>query len=113
MARNMAVAFSCEAHMETIAIVPAVQNAAEPTAVVRQAANKVVGPENVLENRTMAAEDMGFILEEIPGCYFFIGAGNDEKGFTQPHHHPRFDFDERAMLTGVVTMAETVAQYVF
>lgn len=113
MARNMAVAFSCEAHMETIAIVPAVQNAAAPTAVVRQAANKVVGPQNVLENRTMASEDMGFILEEIPGCYFFIGAGNDKKGFNQPHHHPRFDFDEQAMLTGVVTMAETVAQYVF
>jgi amidohydrolase len=113
MARNMAVAFSCEAYMETIAIVPAVQNAAEPTAVVRKAASNLVGPENVVETRTMASEDMGFILEEVPGCYFFIGAGNDEKGFNYPHHHPRFDFDERAMLNGVATMAEAVAQYVF
>ncbi len=113
MARNMATAFSCEAHMETIAIVPAVQNAPEPTAVVRQAASKVVGEENVLNTRTMASEDMGFILEEIPGCYFFIGAGNDDKGFNYPHHHPRFDFDERAMLNGVMTMAEAVAEYVF
>jgi amidohydrolase len=112
MARNMAVAFSCEATMETIAIVPAVENAAEPTAVVRRAAASVVGEENVLDTRTMASEDMGFILEEIPGCYFFIGAGNDSKGFTFPHHHPRFDFDEEAMVIGVATMAEAVAGYV-
>jgi amidohydrolase len=112
MARNMAVAFSCEAMMETIAIVPAVQNAMEPTAVVKTAASKLVGPDNVLDTRTMASEDMGFILEEIPGCYFFIGAGNEEKGFNYPHHHPRFDFDERAMVTGVAAMAEAVAQYV-
>jgi amidohydrolase len=113
MARNMAVAFSCEATMETIAIVPAVQNAEEPTAVVRRAANRVVGAENVLEARTMASEDMGFILEDIPGCYFFIGAGNEEKGINFPHHHPRFDFDEEAMKIGVATMAEVVAEYVF
>jgi amidohydrolase len=113
MARNMAVAFSCEATMETIAIVPAVQNAEEPTAVVRRAANRVVGAENVLEARTMASEDMGFILEDIPGCYFFIGAGNEEKGINFPHHHPRFDFDEEAMKIGVATMAEVVAGYVF
>jgi amidohydrolase len=113
MARNMAVAFSCEATMETIAIVPAVQNAEEPTAVVRRAANRVVGAENVLEARTMASEDMGFILEDIPGCYFFIGAGNEEKGINFPHHHPRFDFDEEAMKIGVATIAEAVAEYVF
>jgi amidohydrolase len=112
MARNMAVAFSCEARMETIAIVPAVVNAKEPTAVVQAAANKVVGAENVLDERTMASEDMGFILEEIPGCYFFIGAGNDERGFNFPHHHPRFDFDEEAMKIGVATMAAAVAEYV-
>jgi amidohydrolase len=113
MARNMAIAFSCEASMETVAIVPAVRNAGAPTAVVRQAAAAVVGEENVVGNRTMAADDMGFILEEIPGCYFFVGARNEEKGFVYPHHHPRFDFDERAMVNGVATMAEAVARYVF
>jgi amidohydrolase len=61
----------------------------------------------------MASEDMGFILEDIPGCYFFIGAGNEEKGINFPHHHPRFDFDEEAMKIGVATIAEAVAEYVF
>jgi amidohydrolase len=112
MAHNMAIAFSCEATMETIAIVAAVDNNPVPTAVVREAAAKVMGEENIVEHRTMASEDMGYILEEIPGCYFFIGARNEEKGYTFPHHHPQFNFDERAMLDGVAVMGQAIADYV-
>lgn len=112
MATSMAQAFNCKATMETVAIVQAVVNAAEPTAVVRRAAGKIMGPEAIVEHRTMASEDMGFILDEIPGCYFFIGASNDALGYIYPHHHPRFDFDERAMIDGVAIMAEAAASYV-
>lgn len=112
MATRMAEAFGCKASMETIAIVQAVVNAPEPTAVVRAAAEKIVGAERIMERRTMASEDMGFFLDEIPGCYFFIGGRNEEKGYIYPHHHPRFDFDERAMIDGVAIMGEAAAHYV-
>ena len=112
MAQNMAAAFRCSATMETVAIVPTVVNASEPAAAVREAATAIVGEENVIAGQTMEAEDMGFILEEVPGCYFFVGSANDEIGLNYPHHHPRFDFDERAMIYGVATMAQATAQYV-
>ncbi len=112
MATRMAEAFGCKASMETIAIVQAVVNAPEPTAVVRAAAEKIVGADRIMERRTMASEDMGFFLDEIPGCYFFIGGRNEEKGYIYPHHHPRFDFDERAMIDGVAIMGEAAAHYV-
>jgi len=112
MAHHMAISFNCKATMETIAIVSAVVNAPEPTAVVQNATNKILGEGHLSSKRTMASEDMGYILEEIPGCYFFIGAGNEELGFTYPHHHPKFDFDERAMIDGVAIMAEAAASYV-
>jgi amidohydrolase len=111
MAQNMATAFSCTARMETVAIVPAVVNDAAVTEVVYQAAAAVAGSEQVIGGRDMASEDMGYMLEEIPGCYFFIGSGNEAKGLHFPHHHPRFDFDERAMIYGVATMAYTAAHY--
>ena len=111
MATNMATAFGCRATMETVAIVAAVHNAPEPTAVVRAAAERILGAENILEHRTMAAEDMGFILQEIPGCYFFVGCSNGNETTRFPHHHPRFDFDERAMVNGVAIMAEAAAHY--
>lgn len=111
MATRMAESFNCKASMETIAIVQAVVNAKEPTAVVRQAAEELVGKDNIVEKRTMASEDMGFFLDEVPGCYFFIGARNEEKGYTYPHHHPRFNFDERAMMSGVAIMAKATFDY--
>ncbi|MCP4423585.1 MAG: amidohydrolase [Chloroflexi bacterium] len=111
MATDMAKAFHCTINMETIAIVVAVVNAPEPTAVVHNAAAKIMGEENIVEHRTMASEDMGYVLEEIPGCYFFVGAGNDDK-FSFPHHHPKFNFDERAMMDGVAIMAQAAADYV-
>ena len=112
MATSMAEALNCKATMETIAIVQAVVNAPEPTAVVYDAAAKVMGKENIVHKRTMASEDMGFFLDEVPGCYFFIGASNDEAGITYPHHHPRFTFDERSMIDGVAIMGEAAASYV-
>jgi amidohydrolase len=111
MATNVARGFGCRAKMETVAIVSAVVNAPEPTAVVREAASRVLGKGSIVEHRTMAAEDMGYILEEIPGCYFFVGCSNGE-ATSYPHHHPRFDFDERAMIDGVAVMAEAAAYYV-
>ena len=112
MATSMAEALNCTATMETVAIVQAVVNAPEPTAVVYDAAAKVMGVENIVDKRTMASEDMGFFLDEVPGCYFFIGASNDEAGINFPHHHPRFTFDERAMIDGVAVMGEAAASYV-
>lgn len=111
MATHVATAYGCRASMETVAIVAAVNNAPEPTAMVRAAAEHVLGAANILEHRTMAAEDMGFILEEVPGCYFFVGCSNGNPATHYPHHHPRFDFDERAMVNGVAIMAEAAARY--
>ena len=111
MATDMAKAFHCTINMETIAIVAAVVNAPEPTAVVRDATVKIMSEESIVEHRTMASEDMGYVLEEIPGCYFFVGAGNDAE-FSYPHHHPKFNFDERAMINGVAIMAQAAANYV-
>lgn len=47
----------------------------------------------------MAAEDFSYYLQKIPGCFFFVGGGNPAIGASYPHHHPKFDVDERAILT--------------
>lgn len=111
MATNVARGFGCKATMETVAIVSAVVNAPEAAAVVRAVAERALGQANVIEHRTMASEDMGYILEEIPGCYFFVGCSNGQ-ATSYPHHHPRFDFDERALIDGVTIMAEAAAHYI-
>ncbi|GGI43034.1 putative amidohydrolase YhaA [Paenibacillus marchantiophytorum] len=46
----------------------------------------------------MAGEDFSYYLHHRPGCYMFVGAGNEAAGIIHPHHHPKFDIDERSML---------------
>jgi amidohydrolase len=111
MAQNTAAAFGCRANMETVAIVPAVVNSPEVAQVVRERAGRVVGEANVVSGREMAAEDMGHFLEEIPGCFFFFLSRNEPAGFHYPHHHPRFDFDERALINGVAVLVEAAMYY--
>ena len=36
-------------------------------------------------------------LENIPGAFFLIGAGNNTFA-KYPHHHPKFDFEEKVMI---------------
>ena len=62
--------------------------------------------------RTLAAEDMAYFLAEVPGTFFLVGSANPERRLDYPHHHPRFDFDEDALVTGAAVMAAAVADYV-
>lgn len=71
---------------------------------VRRAAVETVGSERVRTDdgvRTMAAEDFGAFLQRVPGCFFFVGARNEESGAIHPHHSPRFDLCERALPVAV------------
>ena len=81
--------------------------------LVRSVALEVVEtPVGVVpECQTMGGEDMSFFLNEIPGCYFFLGSANPERELAYPHHHPRFDFDETALSMGVEMFVRCVERY--
>ncbi|MEJ8547028.1 amidohydrolase [Brevibacillus borstelensis] len=49
----------------------------------------------------MGGEDFSAFQQKAPGCFFYVGAGNQEKGIVYPHHHPRFTVDEDALEVGV------------
>lgn len=61
--------------------------------------------------RTTAAEDVGVFMQDIPGMFFFLGSGNDDKGLNFSHHHPRFDFDEDVLPIGVAVLSAAIADY--
>lgn len=46
----------------------------------------------------LGAEDFAYYLEKRPGAYFKVGARNDNPETHFPHHHPKFNFDEKALL---------------
>jgi amidohydrolase len=59
----------------------------------------------------MGAEDFSYYLLEKPGMFFHTGA-KVEQGKAYPHHHPMFDFDERAMIHAGKAFLSIVDNYV-
>ncbi|HCB02292.1 MAG TPA: amidohydrolase, partial [Anaerolineae bacterium] len=88
-----------------------VTNDEEVTASVFNSAKKVFPDLEIATNSylTMGAEDMGYMQDKAKGTYFCIGSANDEKNLNYSHHHPKFDFDERALVNGVALMATAAA----
>ena len=62
--------------------------------------------------RTMAAEDVSLFLDQVPGVYMMVGSANAERGLDYPHHHPRFDFDEEALVIGASALTSAIAEFV-
>jgi amidohydrolase len=88
-------------------------NDADITQLVRAAAEATVGRENVPteDMRLTPSDDMSVFLAAVPGCYFFVGAGNVKRGIVAPHHNARFDIDEAALGIGVETMARATLAF--
>ncbi len=108
----------CDAHGATHdlkywALYPPVINDGAIANLVRSVAENVVeSPLGVVpECQTMGGEDMSFFLQEVPGCYFFLGSANAARGLAYPHHHPRFDFDETALGMGVEIFVRCVETF--
>ncbi len=89
-------------------------NDASMTHLVHQAAVASVGAGNVESSEevmTTSSDDMAYFLKAVPGCYFIVGAHNEQKGANYPHHHPRFNIDEDAMPTAVEVVARAAMDF--
>ena len=88
---------------------PALVNHKEETEFLKSVAEKIPGVENVVETKPhMGGEDFAYYVEKVPGTFFFTGA-RPENPF--PHHHPKFDFDENAMLIAAKVLGAAALDY--
>lgn len=112
------IAGVCQSHgakydLDYWSLYPPVINDAGIAELVRSVAEEVIEtPMGIVpECQTMGGEDMSFFLQEVPGCYFFLGSANPAKNLAYPHHHPRFDFDETALAMGVEMFVRSVEKF--
>ena len=84
-----------------------VVNDPEVTALVADALAGVDGATVAELAPLMGGDDFSAYQAQVPGCYFFVGAGSEEAGAIWPHHHPRFRIDERALEIGVQAHVRT------
>ncbi len=90
---------------------PVLVNAPDATELALQAAAKVAGSEGVdlCPVPSMGSEDFAFMLQQVPGCYVWIGNGPSAGGCLL--HNPHYDFNDAILPIGAaywVSLVETV-----
>ncbi|HAM79898.1 M20 metallopeptidase family protein [Ornithinibacillus bavariensis] len=89
---------------------PPVINHDKEAELVMKVSQKLAEVETVEEIiPVMGGEDFAYYLLEKPGAFFFTGA--EKAGNRYPHHHPHFDFDERAMPIAAKTLISAYYAY--
>ena len=65
---------------------------------------RAAGAENTFDDfePSTGSEDFGVFLQQIPGCNMFLGTGENEVMSNNTLlHNPRFDFNDKIIMTGV------------
>jgi metal-dependent amidase/aminoacylase/carboxypeptidase family protein len=55
-------------------------------------------------------EDFAYYLEKVPGCFFYVGA-EPHTGEAYPHHHPKFNINEKSLIISAKAMAAVVSSF--
>lgn len=104
--RGVAEAMDCKVEVVIKETTPPVINEADTARLVAEEA-RALFPDETVDSQfaLMVSEDMAFMMQEVPGCYFLVGSANAKAGLNFGHHHPRFDFDEAVLPRAAALMA--------
>jgi amidohydrolase len=101
----------CVAEIKLCSVTPAVTNDSALVQRVQEITSELFPDATIDTNAvTMGSEDFAFMMQDIPGCYVFVGSANLEKGLDAKHHHPKFDFDETALVKAAALLSTVTSK---
>lgn len=104
-----AKAYMVDVELEYIFDLPAVFNEDELTKLAYDATKEMVGEEGIVDpTPSMGGEDFSIFTEKIPGFFFWLGVGNEDKDMNYVWHNPRFDGDDRSIIIASAVMSNMV-----
>jgi hippurate hydrolase len=62
-------------------------------------------------SQTAGSEDFAYVSQEVPSIMLALAAGQPEKGYRYPQHHPMVKFDEEVLSTGCAVYAYTAMRW--
>ena len=85
-------------------------NTPAETALAVDVATQLLGAERVDAQGPMftASEDFAFMLQKVPGCYFFVGNGGPGTPGACNVHNPGYDFNDEIIAPGAVFWSRLV-----
>ena len=61
--------------------------------------------------KTAGSEDFAYVSHEVPSIMLALAAGQPEKGFCYPQHHPKVRFDEEVLPSGSAVYAYSAMRW--
>lgn len=109
LARSVAAGFGCEAQLRFDRRYPATINDPAAAKFVRDTVATMVPELSVIDvPPSMASEDFSFMLQQVPGCYLWLGSQTapDSPGL----HSPKYDFNDDLISRGISLWVAIVRQ---
>ncbi|AOT69875.1 M20 metallopeptidase family protein [Geosporobacter ferrireducens] len=105
---NTAAAYGASARLDYLFDLPAVFNEREMYDIGKTVVSDICGENGMVDpTPSMGGEDFSIYTELAPGCFYWLGVGNPEKGCMYQWHNPRFDADEDALIIGSAVLAQS------
>ena len=51
-------------------------------------------------SKSACSEDFAYVSQKVPSIMIALAAGQPEKGYSYPQHHPKVKFDEESLVYG-------------
>jgi hippurate hydrolase len=121
---HIAGAFRAEAQVVFGSGCPTLVNDAALARSAEQYAKELLGEEKVFTTAQLAAmsgnqrsaktagsEDFAYVSQEVPSIMLALAAGEPDKGYIYPQHHPKVRFDETVLAPGSAVYAYTAMRW--
>lgn len=123
ISQGIAKAFRTEAKVTFGSGCPTLVNNGELSACAARYAKELLGPGKAFSvaeldamgggksSKTAGSEDFAYVSQQIPSVMLALAAGQPEKGYCYPQHHPMVKFDEAALPGGSAVYAYMALRY--
>ncbi|MGN0108444.1 MAG: M20 family metallopeptidase [Hominilimicola sp.] len=120
IAEGTAAVFRAKAEVVFGSGCPTLLNNKELSAVAEKYVRELLGNEKTLSaaqmnsgglSKTAGSEDFAHVSQEVPSIMLALAAGEPEKGYKYPQHHPQVKFDEEALSVGCAVYAYTAMRW--
>ena len=120
IAQGIAAAFRCTAEVSFGSGCPTLVNDAELSCKVAGYLKDLLGPRGAFTTAELSggkpsrgggSEDFAYVSQEVPALMLALAAGEPNKGYVYPQHHPKVTFDESVLSTGTAVFAYCAMMY--
>lgn len=123
IAAATAAAFRAKAELRFTSGCPTLINDKELSGCISGYVKELLGPGKAFSVEELSAmggggasgssgsEDFAYVSQEVPSIMLALAAGQPEKGYAYPQHHPMVKFDETALAGGSAVYAYTALRW--